>query len=112
MYKFFGRFLRLNPSGLLQKKEFTNNPIKPLYDFKNDVRITCNKFSTNLLPEQNNSLTDEQISSLTKGDPQLLQKLNMLMLEVQVLHQDGDKVPDYNSITFEQWEHLLSLRSR
>lgn len=39
-------------------------------------------------------------------------KLKVLMLEVEVLRQQGDPVPLNSYIKDEHWQHLLSLQSR
>ncbi|XP_026478944.1 mitochondrial ribonuclease P protein 1 homolog, partial [Ctenocephalides felis] len=112
MHKYVSSILRLSSINFLQKRNFAKNNKILLNPVKNILNLACNHFCTNALPEENYALTDEQLDSITKGNPELLEKLNILMLEVQVLRQDGDKVPNYSSIKLDQWEYLLSTRSR
>lgn len=48
--------------------------------------------------------------AITKGSSELLQKLKVLMLEVEVLRQEGEKVPE--KMTNERWEQILQAKSR
>lgn len=50
------------------------------------------------------------MSQLCKGDKDLEKKFRVLMLEVEVMRQDGRFAPDH--IQFDQWKHLLELPSR
>ncbi|CAG4978283.1 unnamed protein product [Parnassius apollo] len=50
------------------------------------------------------------IEELCKGDQDLEKKLKILMLEVEVMRQDGRQAP--SNLQKRHWEHLLSLSSR
>ncbi|XP_044733117.1 mitochondrial ribonuclease P protein 1 homolog [Chrysoperla carnea] len=54
------------------------------------------------------SLTDDQVKNITDGDPDLEKKLKLLILETEVLRQDGQKVPSTEFIKDFQWKELLS----
>ncbi|KAL4712695.1 hypothetical protein ACJJTC_007992 [Scirpophaga incertulas] len=54
--------------------------------------------------------SDMMIQQLCKGDEIMEKKLRILMLEVEVMRQDGRLAP--NTIKTTQWEHLLQLGSR
>jgi len=47
---------------------------------------------------------------ITGGDSEALNKFKLLLLEVDVLRQDGSRVPD--KLTTEQWKDLFNLQSR
>lgn len=47
---------------------------------------------------------------ITGGDEETLSKFNLLLLEVDVLRQDGVKVP--KSMSTDQWKELFALKSR
>ncbi|XP_045448742.1 mitochondrial ribonuclease P protein 1 homolog [Melitaea cinxia] len=53
---------------------------------------------------------EKYVSQLCKGDKDLEKKFRVLMLEVEVMRQDGRFAPDH--IQFDQWKHLLELPSR
>lgn len=55
-------------------------------------------------------VTDQIVQTLCKGDAELEKKLRILMLEVEVMRQDGRCAPNY--LKKDQWEHLLSLQSK
>ncbi|GAB0088435.1 Mitochondrial ribonuclease P protein 1 homolog [Sergentomyia squamirostris] len=45
-------------------------------------------------------------------DPEREKKLKVLVLEMDVIRQDGGRAPDPATLTSDQWNHLLTLRSR
>ncbi|KAF6209539.1 hypothetical protein GE061_015287 [Apolygus lucorum] len=49
--------------------------------------------------------------ALTKGDENLLKKLKLIMLEVDVLRQEGHLVPT-TAISTDRWRDLLAVQSR
>ncbi|KAF9801597.1 hypothetical protein SFRURICE_015091 [Spodoptera frugiperda] len=54
--------------------------------------------------------TDIIVDNICKGDAELEKKLRILMLEVEVMRQDGRHAPD--NIKKDHWQHLLSLPSK
>ncbi|KAL0851043.1 hypothetical protein ABMA28_006934 [Loxostege sticticalis] len=54
--------------------------------------------------------SDKIIQELCKNDAELEKKLRILMLEVEVMRQDGRYAP--NSLNTNQWQHLMTLHSR
>lgn len=50
------------------------------------------------------------INELCKSDTELVKKLKILMLEVEVMRQDGRQAPTL--LKKSHWEHLMSLTSR
>ncbi|CAG9760064.1 unnamed protein product [Ceutorhynchus assimilis] len=74
----------------------------------------------NPIPE-NNTIQDENktscisqadIEAITKGDKELEHKLKVIILETEVLRQDGKSVPSNEYMTAEIWENMLKLPSR
>lgn len=55
-------------------------------------------------------ILDNMITQLCKGDQDLEKKLRILMLEVEVMRQDGRCAPDI--LQSHHWQHLLGLTSR
>ncbi|XP_063822919.1 mitochondrial ribonuclease P protein 1 homolog isoform X2 [Ostrinia nubilalis] len=56
------------------------------------------------------TVSDKIIQDLCNNDPKLEKKLRILMLEVEVMRQDGRYAP--NSLNTSQWQHLMSLQSK
>lgn len=54
--------------------------------------------------------SDTIVKELCKADSNLEKKLRVLMLEVEVMREDGRCAPDH--ITRDQWERLLQMPSR
>ncbi|CAH1639790.1 unnamed protein product [Spodoptera littoralis] len=54
--------------------------------------------------------TDTIVENICNGDAELEKKLRILMLEVEVMRQDGRHAPD--NIKKDHWQHLLSLTSK
>lgn len=52
------------------------------------------------------------IKVISKGDPDVERKLKVLLLEMEVLRQEGHLVPDLSVMKPEYWEELLNLNSR
>lgn len=50
------------------------------------------------------------VDLICKGNTELEKKLRILMLEVEVMRQDGRFAPD--SINNDQWQHLLDLKTK
>lgn len=53
---------------------------------------------------------DKIVEELCKGNEELEKKLRLVMLEVEVMKQDGRAAPD--KIKLDQWERLMHLTSR
>jgi len=49
---------------------------------------------------------------ITKGNKELEHKLKVLMLETEVLRQDGHQVPSNEYMEYNMWEYLLNLPTR
>lgn len=56
--------------------------------------------------------TNDSLSELTQGDPELEHKLKVLMLETEVMRQEGRLVPPSEVMGPEEWGRLLKLGSR
>lgn len=54
--------------------------------------------------------SEKIVMELCNGNPEKEKKLRVLMLEVEVMRQDGRTAPD--NMTIFHWEHLLELKSR
>ncbi|XP_013197110.2 mitochondrial ribonuclease P protein 1 homolog [Amyelois transitella] len=54
--------------------------------------------------------TDQLIDELCNKDPKLEKKLRILMLEVEVMRQDGRLAPSF--LKNQHWKHLMLLESR
>lgn len=54
----------------------------------------------------------DQVKNITEGDEILAKKLRVLMLETEVLRQDGQKIPNVESLKDFQWKELISKTSR
>lgn len=52
------------------------------------------------------------MSALTQGDPEIEHKLQVIMLETEVLKQEGRKVPSISFIKHHHWQELLALNTR
>ncbi|CAB3256491.1 unnamed protein product [Arctia plantaginis] len=59
---------------------------------------------------KNEEDADQIVEDICKGDTDLEKKLRILMLEVEVMRQDGRYAPD--RIRNDQWVHLLELQSK
>lgn len=62
--------------------------------------------------DQEESLGTFSFDDITKGDQELEHKLKVIMLETEVLRQDGKPVPPDEFMTPQIWENLLNLPSR
>lgn len=66
--------------------------------------------------ENNADTTDKpeefDIKALSKGDPAVEHKLKVILLEMEVLRQEGHLVPDVSFLKPEYVEELLNLKSR
>lgn len=56
------------------------------------------------------NFTDRIVENICKGEVELEKKLRILMLEVEVMRQDGRHAPNY--INKDQWQHLLDLSTK
>ncbi|CAG9770124.1 unnamed protein product [Ceutorhynchus assimilis] len=57
-------------------------------------------------------IPDRGLEAITKGDKELEHKLKVIILETEVLRQDGKSVPSNEYMTAEIWENMLKLPSR
>lgn len=55
-------------------------------------------------------VVDEIIEELCNSDPDLEKKLRILMLEVEVMRQDGRCAPDV--LKSHHWKHLMGLETK
>lgn len=100
------------------------------YSQKVDVEVSCDSSSKHGdTGEQSNEVSDRSrprdldnegedtdlfnsinYEEITGGDSDTLNQLKLIMLEVDVLRQDGFRVP--KKLTTESWKELLTLKSR
>lgn len=52
------------------------------------------------------------IEAIAKGDPELEKKVKLLLLEIEVLQQEGVLVPSPGFMKEEDWKELVKLQSR
>uniref|UniRef100_T1HKU4 RNA (guanine-9-)-methyltransferase domain-containing protein 1 n=1 Tax=Rhodnius prolixus TaxID=13249 RepID=T1HKU4_RHOPR len=60
--------------------------------------------------ENDNIYSNVDYEAITKGDSELLQKLKVLMLEMEVLRQEGGRVPE--NMSTERWCEILHTKSK
>lgn len=68
----------------------------------NSARFLCNVAPQPQIPN---------IAAISKGDEEVERRLKVLVLEVDILRQEGSLVPDDNLIKDSHWEELLKLPS-
>ena len=101
--------LNLNHLNIVQPRCY----VSQIDDIGKDCMHTNFKYSTGSVqkPFFNAYLfTDAIVDNICKGEAELEKKLRILMLEVEVMRQDGRHAPD--KINKEQWEHLLDLSTK
>ncbi|XP_050681371.1 mitochondrial ribonuclease P protein 1 homolog [Leptidea sinapis] len=77
------------------------------------LNCTTNRFSLrrrHLVTKSNEDCLEDIIANLSQGNNEIEKKLRILMLEVEVMRQDGRPAPDY--LGSDHWEHLLESSSR
>ncbi|XP_018575042.1 mitochondrial ribonuclease P protein 1 homolog [Anoplophora glabripennis] len=78
---------------------------------KDDLLKLCFKrkhsTATNIDPENELNFDD-----ITKGDKEVEHKLKVILLETEVMRQEGKSVPEKTFFTAEHWKELLNLSSR
>lgn len=57
-------------------------------------------------------ISESIVKEISNGDPDVENKLRVLMLEVEVMKQDGRQAPDVSFVKKKHWECLLQLQSR
>lgn len=89
-----------------QEKTFIFNNTRDKLTINNNV--SC--FSSN----SSNVVNSDEIdyAAIVNGDQELEHKLKVLVLEAEVLRQDGKMVPDSSFFKPEHWKELLKLESR
>ncbi|KAJ8978654.1 hypothetical protein NQ317_019090 [Molorchus minor] len=73
------------------------------------------EFSSNVVDSSSadeNEAKEIDIEAITNGDKDQEHKLKVIMLEAEVMRQEGKLVPPISLITQEQWKELLNLPSR
>lgn len=71
-----------------------------------EVQYNDNDLSTS------DKLQEVDVKALSKGDAEVEHKLKVLLLEIEVLRQEGHPVPDISFMKPEFFEELLNLKSR
>ncbi|XP_063548435.1 mitochondrial ribonuclease P protein 1 homolog isoform X1 [Cydia strobilella] len=85
-------------------------PIRQLHP-KNVVHIKQTFFRpASQLSQQSEDYSEDIINEICKGDEEIEKKLRILMLEVEVMRQDGRQAPD--QLRSHHWKHLMELPSR
>lgn len=62
-------------------------------------------------PSSEDHSSEPNVLEIVGDDAELAHKLNVLILEAEVLRQEGKGVPDNSSLTNDNWKHLLTLPS-
>ncbi|KAF2897789.1 hypothetical protein ILUMI_08376 [Ignelater luminosus] len=68
--------------------------------------------STTHAPEIEAPSDEPNIAEICGGDPDLEHKLKVLILEMEVLRQEGKAIPNNSSMKSENWKELLNLSSK
>lgn len=93
---------------------FQSRKIKPTYNlnsfYYSGQRIDINKPEEPIGQNNNELYSSVDYNGITGGDENMLKKLKILMLEVDVMKQEGLKVP--SKLSTEQWKELLTLETR
>ncbi|XP_065173367.1 mitochondrial ribonuclease P protein 1 homolog [Atheta coriaria] len=92
------------PKKLVETQNVTKN--LPLLQFPPKIRFYCSSES------DIHTLTDEEITEITGGDEDQIHKLKVLLLETEVLRQEGKPVPSPAKMKVEHWKELLSKETR
>lgn len=90
-------------SNVLKKDLVCNNIFSPSISRFSSTEASLNRDEMEPSPEID-------MQSITGGSEDLLRKLKVLLLEVEVMRQEGQKVPSV--LTNEKWKELLALPSR
>ncbi|XP_047525609.1 mitochondrial ribonuclease P protein 1 homolog [Pieris napi] len=88
-------------------RNIKNLMIKPRVIKRNFFKIT-RSYSSKLAEDEDD--TENIVNDICKGDPEKEKKLRVLMLEVEVMRQDGRTAPERMNTS--NWENLLELQSR
>lgn len=56
--------------------------------------------------------TKIDVAALTHGDPEIEHKFQLIMLEAEVLKQEGKNVPSTQFVKQHHWQELLKLNTR
>ncbi|CAH1156031.1 unnamed protein product [Phaedon cochleariae] len=86
-----------------------NHPLKKL--FSSNVEGSPTLANHNNSPGGNTE-TETNYDAITNGDKTLETKLKIIMLEAEVLRQEGKAVPESSFVTEEQWKEILNLTTR
>lgn len=93
---------------------FQSGICKPMYYFNsfysNGPNTDINKLEEPVAQSSNELYSSVEYNAITDGDENMLKKLKILMLEVDVMKQEGLKVP--SKLSTEQWKELLTLETR
>lgn len=78
---------------------------------------TCNfcprrKFCTQIEEPPEEYVSEEDIKLISGGDSELEHKLRVIILEADVMRQDGKCVPSTNYMNQNHWRELLALKTR
>ncbi|KAI4460464.1 trna (guanine-9-) methyltransferase [Holotrichia oblita] len=90
--------------------QFVLNPAYQL-NISNRNQWGCKFYSTNEEKESTNK-TDEIIKEIMGANPDVEKKLKVLLLELEVLRQDGHNIPSNSFMRKQYWEELLRLGTR
>lgn len=76
------------------------------------TQIPFQKFCQTAAAAPDAPFSDDRVAKITHNNAELTRKLKVLMLEAEVLRQEGKRAPDPALLSDDKWEHLLTLGSR
>ncbi|VEN35621.1 unnamed protein product [Callosobruchus maculatus] len=90
-----------------------NSSNAKMFTKKYDVLFSIyRRFSQPFEGSRDEDGNEVDIKSITNGDPELEHKLKVILLEAEVMRQEGKLVPPNSDISKSHWTELLSLPSR
>ncbi|GJQ85216.1 hypothetical protein Trydic_g13057 [Trypoxylus dichotomus] len=105
---------------LLEKKQYNDRIFNFLglnAPYSSNLRTQrCYSITQKAESENNGYVTQQSEGQIIKeviaDNPELEQKIKMLILELEVMRQDGNKVPSNSFLRKDYWQELLRLNSR
>ncbi|KAJ2947973.1 hypothetical protein O0L34_g9765 [Tuta absoluta] len=91
---------------LVSHIRYPHTKIVPFQHVINVKQFIKRNYSISQVEDESEKIIDE----ICNGDAQLEKKLRILMLEVEVMRQDGRLAP--SSLQMRQWKHLMELGSK
>ncbi|KAJ8917654.1 hypothetical protein NQ315_005101 [Exocentrus adspersus] len=115
MYSFNQNSFKIIKCGIVGLRKYIHGKLVNDWHAKNEVNsiiLSSERKCSSSTESHKSEDTKVNIEHIANGDKELEHKLKVILLEAEVMRQEGKPVPEESFLTVEHWKELLELPTR